>query len=132
MTYFDQIDPIEGRSCANNLWILRRVSERAIEFNVPVYCAFVDYKGAFDALNRSTLGRVLSLFLSPSMVRRVISLYFDAKAKVVIDNSEGSLFDLLRGVRQGCPAFFIVALAFVSRSFRIALWEFGSFYIYVL
>ena len=59
---------IRGRSCANNLWILRRVAERAVEFNVPVYCALIDYKGAFDALNRTTLGRVLGLFLSPSMV----------------------------------------------------------------
>ena len=46
---------IRGRSCANNLWILRRVAERSIEFNVPVYCTLVDYKGAFDALNRTIL-----------------------------------------------------------------------------
>lgn len=113
---------IRGRSCSNNLWILRRVAERSIEFNVPVYCALVDYKGAFDALNRTTLGRVLSLFLSPSMVRRVISLYFDAKAKVMVSGVEGPEFDLFRGVRQGCPAspsFFTVALAFISWSFRL-------------
>ena len=112
---------IRGRSCNNNLWILRRVAERAIEFNTPVYCVFVDYKGAFDALNRTTLGRVLGLFLSPSMVRRVMCLYFDAKANVKIKNTIGPAFDLLRGVRQGCPAspsFFTVALAFVSWSFR--------------
>ena len=71
---------------------------------MPVYCALVDYKGAFDALNRTTLGRVLNLFLSPSMVKRVLSLYFDAKAKVTVNNSIGPLFDLKRGVRQGCPA----------------------------
>ena len=113
---------IHGRSCSNNLWILRRVAERAVEFKVPVYCALVDYKGAFDALNRTTLGRVLSLFLSPSMVRRILCLYFDAKAKVAVNKSVGPEFDLLRGVRQGCPAspsFFTVALAFISRSFRI-------------
>ena len=113
---------IRGRSCSNNLWILRRVAERSIEFNVPVYCALVDYKGAFDALNRTTLGRVLSLFLSPSMVRRVVSLYFDAKAKVMVSGVEGPEFDLFRGVRQGCPAspsFFTVALAFISWSFRL-------------
>ena len=92
-----------------------------IEFNVPIYCVLVDYKGAFDALNRTSLGRVLSLFLSPSMVRRVMSLYFDAKANVRISDITGPVFDLLRGVRQGCPAspsFFTVALAFVSWSFR--------------
>ena len=112
---------IRGRSCGNNLWILRRVAERAIEFNVPVYCILVDYKGAFDALNRTTLGRVLGLFLSPSMVRRVMCLYFDAKANVKLKNTIGPMFDLLRGVRQGCPAspsFFTVALAFISWTFR--------------
>ena len=112
---------IRGRSCGNNLWILRRVVERAIEFNTPVYCVFVDYKGAFDALNRTTLGRVLGLFLSPAMVRRVMCLFFDAKANVKIKNIIGPTFDLLRGVRQGCPAspsFFTVALAFVSWTFR--------------
>lgn len=112
---------LRGRSCGNNLWILRRVVERAIEFNTPVYCVFVDYKGAFDALNRTSLGRVLGLFLSPSMVRRVMSLYFDAKANVRIKNIIGPEFDLLRGVRQGCPAspsFFTAALAFVSWTFR--------------
>ena len=90
---------------------------------MPVYCALVDYKGAFDALNRTTLGRVLTLFLPSSMVRRIVSLYFDAKAKVYVNGSEGPLFSLFRGVRQGCPAspsFFTVALAFVSRTFCIA------------
>ena len=65
----------------------------------------------------------LSLFLSPSMTRRVLCLNFDAKAKVVVNNCVGPEFDLLRGVRQGCPAspsFFTVALAFTSRSFCIA------------
>ena len=112
---------LRGRSCGNNLWILRRVVERSIEFNTPVYCVFVDYKGAFDALNRTSLGRVLGLFLSPAMVRRVMSLYFDAKANVKIKNIIGPEFDLLRGVRQGCPAspnFFTAALAFVSWTFR--------------
>ena len=114
---------IQGRSCANNLWIIRRVSERAIEFNVPVYCALVDYKGAFDALNRTTLGRVLKLFLSPKMVQRVMCLYFDAKALVSVNNDCSPQFNLERGVRQGCPAspsFFTVILSFISWSFRLS------------
>ena len=57
------------------------------------------------------------------MTRRVLSLYFDARAKVVVNNCAGPEFSLHRGVRQGCPAspsFFTVALAFISRPFRIA------------
>ena len=117
---------IQGQSCSNNLWIIRRVCERAIEFHVPVYCALVEYKSAFDALNRSTLGTVLGLFLSPNMVRRVMCLFFDAKAIVSVNNTDGPEFELLRGVRQGCPAspsFFTVALAFISWSYR---WTFDG------
>jgi len=69
---------IRGRSYSNNLWLLRRVVERAIvRFNSPVYCLFV--------------ARVLELFL-----------YFDAKATVKIKNIIGPTFDLLLGVRQSC------------------------------
>ena len=52
-----------------------------------------------------------------------MSLYFDAKANVRISDITGPVFELFRGVRQGCPAspsFFTVALAFVSWSFRTA------------
>ena len=80
------------------------------------------YKGAFDALNRTTLGRVLALFLSPNMVRRVLCLYFDARALVSVGGNNGPEFELHYGVRQGCPAspsFFTVALAFISWSYRL-------------
>ena len=113
---------ISGRSCGNNLWLLRCVSERAVEFNKPVYCLLVDYKGAFDALNRTSLSRILALFLPTNMVRRVMSLYINAKASVRISDISGPEFDLQRGVRQGCPAspsFFTVALSYVSWSFRL-------------
>ena len=99
-------------------FIIHQVSERSIEFNGSVYCALINYKGAFDALNCTTLGRVLTLFLSLKMVRRVLSLYFDVKAMVSVNNN-GPEFDLLRGVMQGFPAspnFFTVALAFISWS----------------
>ena len=87
-----------------------------------MYCALIKYKGAFDALTRTTLRRVLTLFLSPNMVRCVLSLYFDVKAMVSVNNTDGPEFDLLRGVRQGCPtspSFFTVALAFISWSFHL-------------
>ena len=81
--------------------MIRCVAERAIEFNVSVYCALVDYKGAFDALNRTTLGHVLALLLSPNMVRRVLCLYFDTRALVSVGGNNGPEFELHRGVRQG-------------------------------
>ena len=63
----------------------------------------------------------LSLFLSPTMVRRVMSLYFDAKANVRINDITGPVFELLRGVRQGCPAspsFFTVAQLVIPHHIR--------------
>ena len=96
---------IKGRSCSNNLLLIRRVSERAIEFNIPIYCALVDY---------ITLGRVLDLFLSPRMVRWVLSLYFDARALVSVDGIKGPEFNLLLGVNK-------VALLFLQHFYQMFL-----------
>ena len=81
-----------GHSCGNNLWILCRVVECAIEFHVPLYCVIVDYKGTSDALNRTTC--LLLIFLSPSMVHRFMMLYFNAKANVRISDTVGDAFHL--------------------------------------
>ena len=97
-----------------NLWILRQVSERAIEFNAPIYCALVDYKGAFDALNRVTLGRVLKLFLSPSMVKRVLSLYFEAKAIVVRMERQDQSLTCYAVSGRGAQHHLIFPLSFIS------------------
>ena len=81
----------------------------------------MDYKGAFDAFNRTTLSRVLSLFLPPCMVHRTMALYLNAGANVHIKDITGIIFELFCDVHQGCPAlpsFFTITLAFVSWSFR--------------
>ena len=80
------------------------------------------YKGEFDVLNCTMLGRVLGLFLSPNMVQRVLSLYFNARALVSVNGTNGPEFNLLQGVTQGCPAstsFFKVALALISWSYHL-------------
>ena len=68
-----------------------------------MYCALVEYKGAFDAPNLTTLGSVLKLFLPPKN-GATGNVYFDAKALVSVDNVCGAQFNLEHGVRQGWPA----------------------------
>ena len=78
---------IRGRSCSNQLWTLRRVAERSIEFNVPIYCGLVDYKSAFDALNRTIHESVLrgACFCRPRWSRglsiKLFYLVFWSEAK---------------------------------------------------
>jgi len=80
-------------------------------------------KGAFNAPNCTTLGHIIGLFLSPSMIQRVVCLYFNAKGQVVVDGVTGPEFNLMCGVRQGCsasPSFLTVALVHISWSYRLA------------
>ena len=92
----------------------------------PCWCVDVSkiwLTGAFNVLNRKRLDRVLSPFLSPSMARRILCLYSYARAKVVVINCTGHVFDLKRCMRLGYPVspkFFSVVLALMSGSFRIA------------
>ena len=101
---------LDYAACCRTLYWIQRSSILCLDW----------LKGSFYALNHTTLGRVLSLFLSPNMDCCVLCLYFDEKTMVSMNDQVDPIFNLLRGVRQGCPispSFFTVALAYISWSF---------------
>ncbi len=64
----DQIDAIlrrnqagfrKGRGCTEQVHVLRRIIEGAIDKNIDLYIVFVDFKKAFDSLERSTMFSIL-------------------------------------------------------------------------
>lgn len=68
-----------------------------------LYAFFVDFKAAFDTINRNALLYKLSkLGLSTKMVNIIKAIYRCTKAAVWNGNEVSDLFDVNKGVRQGC------------------------------
>ena len=65
--------------------------------------AFVDLENAYDNVNRGKLWKALGEYVVQGELRRAIqTLYEGGKACVKVGQSETEMFDVQKGVRQGC------------------------------
>lgn len=108
-----------GRSCIDNINTLRIIMEQSAEFNTPLYLLFVDFKQAFDSLDRNVMWRILATYGIPARIRNIISgLYRNGKCRVVHRGKLGRWFTVESGVKQGCvlsPLLFLLVLDWVMR-----------------
>jgi len=75
--------------------------EKCLEFNTDVHLLFVDYRQAFDSLNRSAMNIALVKNGVPDKIVKLITMTLEnATAKVKIGRSMSTSFNIDSGVRQ--------------------------------
>ena len=109
-----------GRSCADHLFTLRILMEKAREFHRPLYMCFIDLKKAYDSLSREALWRILTTsFNLPHKVLSIVqALHKDSVASVRAYGKTSREFSVSAGVRQGCilaPTLFNIYFDVVIR-----------------
>ena len=94
----------------DNVFILNGIIEKYKATKKPLYVCFVDFKSAFDNVNRKALFYKLSKQDVKGKFYKIIkSMLNNAKSKVKWDNNLGDIIDNLYGVLQGgviSPALF--------------------------
>ena len=93
----------KGRGCADQLFSLRMLMERAREFHKPLFLCFVDLKKAYDSVNRDALWSVLQerYHLPPKLVHIVKALHQETQGAVRAYGRVSEEFLIRNGVRQG-------------------------------
>ena len=67
-----------------------------------LYCAFIDYKKAFDCVNRAALWqKLLEQNIDGKCIRIIHDMYVKAKSCIKVGNSLSDFFSSYAGVRQG-------------------------------
>ena len=106
-----------GRSCAQQIHILRRVMEGFNEYQLPLTVTFVDFKKAFDSINRSVMFAVLRHYGIPqTLVNAIQVLYTNSSSAVMVDGGISEPFDVTTGVLQGdvlAPFLFIILVDYL-------------------
>ena len=99
----EQYGFVKGKGTANAIFLLRMLSERAIEMQKDLYLCFIDYEKAFDTVRHQELLRMLErLGVDEKDMRIIRNLYYQQKAAVKVGNELTEFVDIKRGVRQGC------------------------------
>lgn len=93
-----------GLSTTHQLFALQILIDDAFASNSPLYACFLDFKGAYDNVQRELLWQVLQkLGIHGNMLAAIQSLYQDSTLAVNINGRYGKSVPSKTGLKQGCP-----------------------------
>lgn len=93
----------KGRSCADQIYVLRQVCEKMREKKKSVYVAFMDLEKAYDRVDREAMWQVMRVYgLGGRVLRGIMSFYEDGRACVRVGEKMSESFEVKMGLRQGC------------------------------
>ena len=94
-----------GRSTVEQIFTMRQLIEKTKEFRRKAYVAFVDFKAAFDSVDRNSLWLILrSTGLPDKYCKLFEKLYEETVGCVQVNGKRSTTFGIKTGVRQGCAA----------------------------
>ena len=91
-----------GRSCIDHLYALVTILRNRKEMGKDTFLAFVDFKTAFDLVDRNMLLYKLAITgIRGRMYTAISSLYNNPQSRVVLNDHETNYFNCPMGVKQG-------------------------------
>ena len=104
----------KGFSTADHIFTFKCILDLYLSRKKKLFCAFIDYKKAFDSVDRLCLWqKLLQNGISGKIFKVIFNLYKNAKSCVKVNGSHSSFFSCLAGVRQGenlSPLLFAIFL----------------------
>ena len=92
----------KGRSCADQLFTLRVMIDNVLDYNLPLVINFIDFKAAFDSVNREYIWTTLEHYGLPEKYIRVFkAFYTGTKSAVRIEGKLTEWLDVNLGTGQG-------------------------------
>jgi len=90
-----------NHSTIDHIFTIRQTQEKAYEYSIHLHNLFLDFKQAFDSVNRDRmLNDVLILGIPKKLVQLINVNMAGSKATVRVDNQYTSTFPITNGVRQ--------------------------------
>ena len=123
----EQYDFMPDKGTRNAMFVLRRMSERAIEKQKDIYACFIDYSKVFDTVRpEPRIDLLKAIDVDSHDVQLLANIYWKQKAAVRHNGEISEWMSIKQGVRQGCVVshhFF----AMYTKMIMISLEDKGDF-----
>ena len=105
--------------CIDQIFTLRNIIEQCTEFNEELHLNFIDFRKAFDSLDREVIWRILRKYGLPEKIINLIKLFYvNYECSVILEDKISEWFSVKTGVRQGCilsPILFLITIDWIMR-----------------
>ena len=92
----------ENYSTTDHIFVLHSIIDFYLSQKNRIYCAFIDYKKAFDSINRSSLWyKMIQNNIKGNIFRVIRNMYSNLKSCVMSNSRKSDFFNCNIGVRQG-------------------------------
>lgn len=111
-----------GRSCTDNIFVLRQIIEKRKNHNLSTHLIFIDLEKAYDTVPLKKLFEVLqTIDLSKVYIRAIINIYKNMRSAIKQGKNISEPFSVTKGLRQGCclsPTLFKIYISKVLEHWR--------------
>ena len=108
-----------GYSTLDNVFTLHAIIQRYLSRHKKMYVCFVDYRKAFDSVNRDVLWKVLSTYgINGRLLQMLKAIYSDVICCVKGNEGYSDSFACGKGLKQGCkmsPVIFSLLVNYVAK-----------------
>lgn len=112
-----------GRSTINAIHTVEQIIQKYREYNKNLHITFIDFRGAFDTIDRSKMRRALKKLAIPNKLIKLQQLCLqNSKAKIKFQGTISDEVNINRGVKQGdpiSPTLFNLVLEHVLREAKL-------------
>ena len=92
----------KSRCCTDQLFALRQIIEKALLYQVDLSLCFIDFRAAFDSVERDRMYEILRHYGLPVKILNILKNSYDGfNCRVKSEGVVGDTFDVRAGVRQG-------------------------------
>ena len=109
----------KGRGTRDQIAIIRRIMEKAREFQKNIYLCFIDYAKALDCVDHNKLWKILKEMGIPDHLTCLLRNLYAGQEATVRTGHGTDWFQIGKGMRQGCilsPCLFNLYAEYIMRN----------------